>query len=222
MSAFRGRIPAAVNIARAPGSSYKIRRRLHVAHHTVLGVSSDATPTEIKRAFKMRALKLHPDIPGTGCALKYNECQLAMNAMLRNHGNYGSRYSQHREGGGPSWAQARRAQADAADAAESDADEEAHEYARMRREAAQEKRDYERTEAEYNAWKMRTLRLLCLYVAFGTVVKYALVNIIVEVRERGWLENWVTPAARKRRGDGARFDAIGGRDQPQGDPKAEG
>jgi hypothetical protein len=145
-----------------------------------------------------------------------------MNAMLRNHGNYGSRYSQHREGGGPSWAQARRAQADKADAAESDADEEAHEYARMRREAAQEKRDYERTEAEYNAWKMRTLRLLCLYVAFGTVVKYALVNIIVEVRERGWLENWVTPAARKRRGDGARFDAIGGRDQPQGDPKAEG
>lgn len=222
MATVRRSIPA--SMARAPSANYNYRvsiyrRRLHVAHHTVLGVSSDATPTEIKRAFKMRALKLHPDIPGTGCALKYNECQLAMDAMLHIHE---LRYSQHREGGGPSWAQARRAQADVADAAESDADEEAHEYARMRREAAQETRYYERTEAEYNAWKMRTLRLLCLYVAFGTVVKYALVNIIVEVRELGWVENWVTPAARKRRGDGAKVDAIDGRDQPQGDPKAEG
>ena len=155
------------------------------APHAILGVSHDASPATVKTAFKRLALKLHPDIPGSGCEVRYREARGAMEAMLLRSSAPRAGASSH----GPSWARARRADADAADAEDEDPELE-REYAEMmRRRAAQDQRE----SAEERAWFMRGFRVLCIYVFVGAVVKYGILRAVAEVRERGWADSWIEP-----------------------------
>lgn len=69
--------------------------------YEVLGVSKDATPEEIKRAYHKKAKEYHPDLhPGDAAAAKkMNEVNEAYD-MLTNPGKYAHRTQQHAQGAG--------------------------------------------------------------------------------------------------------------------------
>lgn len=52
-------------------------------HHKTLGLSYDATPEEIKKAYRRLALKLHPDMIH-GNAEKFKEVKEAYEALMKN------------------------------------------------------------------------------------------------------------------------------------------
>ena len=46
-------------------------------YYEILGVSRDATPEEIKRAYRKKARQLHPDVAGPGHEEEFKEVSTA-------------------------------------------------------------------------------------------------------------------------------------------------
>ena len=150
------------------GTSIGAARRLCTIRmpHETLGVAPDANHDDVKRAFKALALRLHPDIPGSGNQKRYLEAQLAMEAMLR------SRPASF----GPKW----QAECEA----EARAKEEAREWEELRRDRERRREDETVTNADRKR-SARLLKLVILYVLLGAVVKIAAVKLVMATRESG-------------------------------------
>lgn len=67
-------------------------------HYLTLGVPSDASPAEIKAAFRRRALELHPDLSGKGSGpfLEVLEAYETLNDAQRRHHYDGQTHRQQR------------------------------------------------------------------------------------------------------------------------------
>ena len=137
---------------------------------SILGVSDCASVAEIKQAFRKLALMHHPDVGGSDVA-RYQEAQEAMEYMLRNRRNakHHSPQDDHSE-------------------------HERADYERARAEEAERTRWSE--EDRQNA--LRGFRILCAYVAIGTIVKCALLNATDYARGSQWAAGWVHTYPRQR------------------------
>ena len=71
--------------------------------HRVLQVPRDASVRQIKDAFKRLALRVHPDVAGTGCAKRFVAIQEAHDEMLRDRGVF-SGAPTHEAASSDSWA----------------------------------------------------------------------------------------------------------------------
>ena len=163
------------------------RRYKHTASpHDVLGVPPDASRQQIKDAFRRLALRHHPDVP-TGCLNRYQGIRSAFDSMLQTHDTSRS----HQFADRPSWAASRRARADVCDTEEEE--ELAKEYEELRRRARSASQDAQ-TIARDRESMLRGLRLLCMYICIGGLVKYALLGCADHVRDCGWVDAYVHAA----------------------------